>query len=482
MSLQKIHNLFRIIFILLLTGSCSSLFSQVEFSQNPVFGFSYQQDAQQLYPVVKLVQPGSPAFQSGVTAGDRIISLNGTSLSNLALTQIDALIKNSPSEKNTFEFARDNSANYQCTMTKANYITAEYQVFRYTIFLDAQNQPLFDPQNPCIYSTDNCQSGYGYYVYDDRQAFCGELENNNRKEGLYYYLDNGVPCYYLGAFKNNMYEGKGTLRCLSTNKEVMVITGDFIEGAATGQTVIRSGTGNLIYEGGISNWNFNGYGKYYAANGSVIEGTWLNGQPVNTNAGAPSKETPDNSGYSAEDIILADKYRSYGLTEEEIRKMINYLNTPTPVAENTQITSGNNSIDLSELTDWITSENDEMGYKLIESFDMSFSKYQYADCFTGGSDSKRKIFLIVEKNLKDFQLTTLNIEVAYGSNDIGNHDAADEADKHFPFDLILDSDRYLIYNCNVVVNEIHYATTYRWQLQSGDETSHVARVLVYAEK
>lgn len=459
---------------------CYLAFGQVEFPETPVFGFSYTIDADLQFPVVREVSPGSPAQLAGMERGDVLTTINGISLKGMQMEAIGTILKNQSWKHNTLKGNHENGVAFTVSMDKARMITAQYKAFRYTIFLDSLYHPIFDPASPCSYATDDCKNGYGYYVFDNTQAFFGELENNNLKDGLFYFLTNGKPCYYLGEFVQNQYDGKGTIQYVTNNNEVYLYTGDFARGSMNGQGELFNASHQLIYSGGFSNAEYNGYGKYFFPDGAVVEGLWEMGTFKGSGDGYASTEIPDNTGYTEEQIKEADILRKAGLTEAEIRKFFDYLNTPVPHSQEENAVATTSDTELQEVINQLNAENNAQGYTLRESFDVGFSRYQVANCFTSCSEYKRKIYMVIEGGLTDLQTTTLNVQYAYGSNDIGNHDLEEELDNHFPFIFTGYSQSYQIYNCNMITDDLHTACTYQWQVQSMDETLHYVHVLIYS--
>lgn len=471
----------KIIFLLCVSAFCLPLFGQVEISDKPVFGFSYMIDEVLEYPVIQKLSPGSPAIQSEMQSGDILLSINDHNLKGLPMEEVASVMQSAPWHNNLFFGRHTDGTTYRIQVSKARIISAEYKVYRYTIFLDSLYHPIYNPESPCSYGTDSCKNGYGYYVFDDTQAYYGELENNNMKAGLYYYLSGGKPCYYLGEFVNNQFHGKGTLHFINLKNEICTYIGDFANDKMHGEGILYDAANRIIYSGGFTDARFDGKGIYYYPDGTQLNGQWSMG--IFQGAGiTASAETPDNTGYSAEEIIIADKLRQAGLTETEIRKYFTYINTPTPKAETTGALAVNTNSELQGIIDQLNRDNNAEGFYLYESFDAGFSKYQVAQCFTRCSEQKRKIFLVVDGGLTGLQTTTLNVQYARKANDIWDHDAEDEADNHFPFLFYGYSDSYQIYNCNIVAGEIHTACSYEWQVNSADETTHYVHVFVYGGK
>ena len=447
--------------------------AQVIFSSKPVFGFAYQQETNDPFPVIKEVTLGSPAFLANLMVGDHLLRINNADLRDISTDALTAILRDAPQMQNVITVQHVDATKTEIKLNKANYITAEYESFRYTIFFDANSSPIYKEGENCLWTTTDCYNGYGYYVFDAYGAFYGEFENGNRKEGLYYHPVFGKPTYYLGEFLNNEYEGLGTLQYLSDDSIVRVYKGNFHNGAPFGQGEIHTADGRLEYTGGFNGWDYNGQGKYIFPDGTVKEGLWTNGQFADDIV-MPSTETPDNTGYTAEEIEKAYKCRKAGLTEKEIRNFIMELRNPyssdnSSSAGTTETLSG---IDY-ETSVW----NEVMknyGYGLLEEFDIGFSINEIGTCFTGCSTGQRRIMLLIP-HVYGIQVSDLYVVTSRLSGDI-----SDVNYEHFPFELISSDGDYTVYNCNIVASEIHSGCSYQWQVLSEDGTRRFVRVLVFA--
>ena len=80
---------------------------------------------------------------------------------------------------------------------------------------------------------------------------------------------------YIGEWKNNMREGKGTYYNPFTKDKY---EGEFKNGKAYGTGTLYYNNGD-IFKGQFKNWSKEGFGIYYYKNGDRYEGNFKNGNP-----------------------------------------------------------------------------------------------------------------------------------------------------------------------------------------------------------
>lgn len=348
------------------------------------------------------------------------------------------------------------------------------------------NKPVYKPDQPCIWG-DDCYNGFGYYAYSATEAFCGEFENGNRKEGLYYYVEKGKPFYYLGTFSNNEYSGKGTLAYLNDNNEQFIYTGDFVNGNLEGAGSIKNLNDGHIFTGNFKAGKKEGYGKETKADGTLIgEGQWMNGvyfsEKYKVYESTPGLSLEQEI-EKAEKNLLAEK-KADSLERAAIQAQINeYFAKQKPSATVAQTNSGSSSSVIDEVAESLKMNNDNNGRSLSESFDVGFSKYQNGPCFTGCSEYKRYIYILVEENIPGFNMTQLFVNEAPQRGDLPpNTPPREDPRNYFDWGNLGNVNGVNIFYQGINISEIHSGCTYEWELFSTDEKRHFAKILVFGAK
>jgi hypothetical protein len=337
----------QILLLLSLVISCTALHAQVTFNYTGVLGIAYGLDPASPFPIATNVTIGSPAFIAGIKPNDHLLKINDVSLSGIALDPLAEKFKIPMGVSIKILVEHEDKTQKEVVLKKAGFIAASYKIYNYQIFFDENKIPLSIPEQKCIWGND-CYNGFGYYVYDTKQAFYGEYENGSMKDGLYYYVNNGKPYYYIGEFLDNDYSGKGTLSYVSNAGNDCIHTGDFKNGEPNGKGKVTYANGKLVYEGGFKSWKYDGYGKL-TADGTVQEGQWKNGvfqdekKPIEDEYAGLSL---DQVLKKAEASLIAEKKADSLERAEDIRKMNAYLNTPTKSQLNPQAYSGTFSSNL----------------------------------------------------------------------------------------------------------------------------------------
>ncbi len=294
----------QILLSLVIAISCNILYAQVEHNTTGILGLGYKVDA--AGPMVESVTPGSPAYVAGVQKNDRLLKINDQSLAGITLEALTEKFKIPMGVNIKIVVEHEDKTQQEVVLKKAAFFSASYKIFRYMIFFDENNIPVCNPYKHCVWG-DDCYNGFGYYVYSSPEAFCGEFENGNRKEGLYYYVKNDKPYYYLGEFLNDEQTGKGTLTFPSDKNEPMIYTGDFLNANMEGTGSIKNLNNGNIFTGSFKAGKKEGYGKETTADGTIlIEGQWKNGvfqDPKNENL----KSTTETQ--SASDFPVGTKVR-----------------------------------------------------------------------------------------------------------------------------------------------------------------------------
>ena len=136
----------------------------------------------------------------------------------------------------------------------------------------------------------------GRYTFKNEESYDGEiLFDNFEGKGLYQYKD--FYYYYIGQFKKNLRDGKGTIYYANDNilyegdfvndkfegegiyywKNGEYYIGHFKNGLANGKGKLYYDKGNIKYEGDFVNDKFEGNGKYIYDNGYYYIGQFKNG-------------------------------------------------------------------------------------------------------------------------------------------------------------------------------------------------------------
>lgn len=474
----------RILLLLSLAVSYTTLLAQIEHNTTGILGLGYKIDA--AGPMAESVLPGSPAYVAGVQKNDRLLKINDQSLAGISIEALTEKFKIPMGVSIKILVEHEDKTQQEVVLKKAAYFSASYKVFRYMIFFDENNKPVYKPDQPCIWG-DDCYNGYGYYAYSATEAFCGEFENGNRKEGLYYYVENGKPFYYLGTFSNNKYSGNGTLTYPDDKNQTMVYTGDFVNGNPESVGSIKNLDDGHVFTGSFKAGKKEGYGKETKADGTLItEGQWKNGVFQNGN----NTLNEDWSGLSDEEIIkkaekalLAEK-NADSLERASIQAQLNeYYAKQKAAAAVAQTNSGSSSSAVDVVAESLKINNDNNGRSLYESFDVGISKYQSGQCFTGCSEYKRYIYVLVEENIPGFNMTQLFVNEAPQRGDLPpNISPRDDPKNYFDWGNLGNVNGINIFYQGINLSEIHSACTYQWELFSADEQKHYAKILVFGAK
>lgn len=491
------------IFLLLSFGLLSNLIlAQVEINNSGILGIGYIIDNAGGFPIAKNVLPGSPAFIAGVTGEDRLLKINDQSLSGITLEGLTEKFKVAPGASIKILLEHPDKTQQEVVLKKAGFISASYKVYKYMIFFDENKNAMSKPDSKCVWGFQDCYNGMGYYVYSPEEAFYGEYENGNRKDGLYYYIVDGKPSYYLGEFVNNKFSGKGTWSYTSNAGVHYVYSGNLSNGEFNGYGKKTDANGKLVYEGFFKNGLYEGYGILTANEGSKKEGRFLRGDYIGPMPG----ETLDSYDPGLDDYEESDQSdypKVYDSEIEEITKKAVAYNRAKALADslemaaimaksnkylddlhqqalqqaaanNSQSSSGSSSssstLDFAAAQYLQLSQSD--GWFLKESFDVNFARNSIGSCFTSCSERVRSIFVFVEDNVS-CTVTAMDVSLVQRSNDIR------DLEKHpVPFNKIDVVDGIAIFNCQVTSPEVRSGCSYNWGIVSDDPTSHRAKVLV----
>ncbi len=513
----------RILLVLVIGIPSNFLFAQVEFNYKGVLGINYMIDAVGGFPIIANALPGSPAFLAGVKNNDRLLKINDVSLSGITAEALAEkfIIAMGVSIKILVE--HDDKTQQEMVLKKVGYIAASYKNYKYLIFFDENKNTLSKPNDNWVYYSFDGTNGIGYYVYSPTQAFYGVFEDQLRTDGLFYYVDKGKQYYYLGEFKddkysgkgtnyyttatgddylytggflnglqngfgeiknangklvysgelvNGNYTGKGTLSYTASNGKGYVYTGDFLNSKANGTGKTTDATGKMVYEGGYKDWQYHGTGIQYADDGYVLcRGQWINDEyQIDYNNPKYNGLTAEQK---AEEIKTSEAYRRAGVSEKLIAGMNAFLNAPSAGPSYSQTNSGSSSSALDNAAASITASQQQDGWALYESFDVSFSQYSVGSCFTSCSEKERDIYIIAEET-SSLRVSDLVVSYVQRSSDISDH-------QHLtaPFQKHSSQNGIAVYGNSVQVVEIKSACSYHWTISSGDATKHKARILVF---
>jgi hypothetical protein len=185
----------------------------------------------------------------------------------------------------------------------------KYQFFFSFLIIHLLSNSIF---SQCIQG--DCLNGIGKYQYANGGVYEGSFKNGLENGQGKLIFSSGAR--YEGEFYNGKKNGKGVY--YYTNGEVQ--DGDFVNGEFRYGTIklpsgdkyigavsngLFNGKGTYIwsdgdkYEGDFVNGKFHGSGKKTLANGSVIEGTWANGnltqkkEEINSNTLTNNQSTPN---------------------------------------------------------------------------------------------------------------------------------------------------------------------------------------------
>ncbi len=462
----------QILLLLSFAICCNLLFAQVTFNYTGILGIEYKLDQAGGFPIVPSTIVGGPAYLAGIKADDRMLKINDQTLSGITLDALTEKFKIPMGVSIKILVEHEDKTQQEVVLKKAGFISASYKVYKYMICFDENKKPLTKDDGWVYYSNDGL-NGIGYYVYDATSAFYGEFENGNRKEGLYYYVENGKPEYYLGEFVNNKYSGKGMLSYTVEGKD-FTYTGDFMNGMLEGTGVIKELSDGSIFTGSFKAGQKEGYGKETAANGSLIsEGQWVNGVLQNPSVSSVNYNDLKYAGYTPEQIKEDQAYRRAGLTEIEIEKMNAFLNSKSSAPSYSQNNSGSSSSAFENEAASITASQQQSGWQLYESFDVSFSQYSIGTCFTSCSEHERDIYIIAEE-ASGLRVSDLLVSYAQRSSDISDYQHLTS-----PFEKHSSQNGIAVYGHSVKMSEINSGCTYQWTVSSGDATTHRARILVF---
>ena len=107
----------------------------------------------------------------------------------------------------------------------------------------------------------------------NKDEYLGQVDKNGNKngKGCIIYNNNQIVKYYIGFFKNNQRDGKGTL--YDENWKI-IYTGDFKNDKKDGFGIMYNKKNK--YSGYFSNDKANGKGVHYLSDDSIYEGNFLN--------------------------------------------------------------------------------------------------------------------------------------------------------------------------------------------------------------
>lgn len=128
--------------------------------------------------------------------------------------------------------------------------------------------------------------------------------NNHKKEGFGIQFGASSEIIYSGNFKNDKYNGEGTLYF----PEGGMVQGSFENGKVCGFAVEFDSDGCKIYEGEFENNIYNGKGCKYLKTGAYYEGKFENGSPVGELIGYDS-----NGMMTYKGNIVNDRYNGKGI-------------------------------------------------------------------------------------------------------------------------------------------------------------------------
>ena len=149
----------------------------------------------------------------------------------------------------------------------------------------------------------------GRYIWDDGKYYIGEFKNNlPNGKGTKYHKNGKIE--YEGDFINGKFEGKGKFIYYDDHYFI----GQFKSGLRNGQGAKYYPNGNIQAEGNYINNQLEGYGKYYWEDGGYDIGQWRNGLMY-----GKGKEYYSNGKIKYEGEYLNDKREGKGklIYEEE---------------------------------------------------------------------------------------------------------------------------------------------------------------------
>ncbi len=473
----------QILLSLVIAISSNILYAQVEHNTTGVLGLGYKVDA--AGPMVESVTPGSPAYVADVQKNDRLLKINDQSLAGITLEALTEKFKIPMGVSIKIVVEHEDKTQQEVVLKKAAFFSVSYKIFRYMIFFDENNKPVYKPDQPCIWG-DDCYNGYGYYAYSANEAFCGEFENGKRKEGLYYYVENGKPCYYLGAFSNNEYTGKGTLTYANSPTEHFMYTGDFLNGNSEGTGSIKNLNDGHIFTGSFKAGKKEGYGKETTADGiKIIEGQWKSGvfqDGENTLYEDWSGLSIEEQVKKAEKALLAEKKTDSLARAAAQAELKAYYDKQQPSSYVQQTSSDYSPPAIDVVARAWEINKTSKGYALYESFDVGFSKYQSGSCFTGCKDSKRDIYILVEDNIPGFNMTKLYANEVPNPHDIPPNIAPRDNPANYADWGKLGNHKGIDTYFMSISKEAYSACTYQWELFSTDDKRHFVKILVFGAK
>lgn len=157
----------------------------------------------------------------------------------------------------------------------------------------------------------NMYNGFGmlrYYVDDESHAvqptvYEGYWKNNNRKgKGKLNFNDGS---YYIGNFDFDNMHGKGVYYYSNGD----MYKGEFLNGMIEGYGEHYDNNDCIIYEGNFLDGVYNGYGKLYYLNELIYEGQFLNGQFNNNDNNNINYRERSNAFY--EDVTASEITSQY---------------------------------------------------------------------------------------------------------------------------------------------------------------------------
>ena len=462
-----------LLLLLSLVISCTTLHAQVEFNFTGILGIAYKLDPESGIPFVNNVVLGSPAYLAGIAADDRLLKINDQSLSGIGLDAVAEKFKIAMGVTIKILVEHSDKTQQEVMLKKAGYISASYKNYKYQIFFDENKNALSKPGQEWVLWTGDGSSGIGYYVYDPSNVFYGEFENRKPKEGLFYLLENGKPNYYLGEFLNGEYSGKG-IKAFNdkTTKKDRIYNGDFLNGLPNGYAEIKETDGTVAYTGFLKEGKYEGYGKGYYY-GKLEEGFWQNGVYFHPwPAGVPHYNPVTE--WQQYNEVLQNENKEF---EKELAilnvKADAYLAQNSTQTYTPQVSSGISSSALDNAAAAVTASEQQDGWALYESFDVSFSQYSVGSCFTSCSEHERDIYIIAEET-PSLSVSDLVVSYVQRSSDISDY-------QHLtaPFQKHSSQNGIAVYGNSVQILEVKSACSYKWTISSGDATNHKARVLVF---
>ncbi len=466
----------RILPLLSFVTCCNLVFAQVEFNTTGILGIAYKIDPAGGFPIAESAMLGSPAYLAGIKSNDRMLKINDVSLSGITADALTEKFKIPMGVNIKILVEHEDKTQQEVVMKKAGFITASYKAYKYMIFFDEHKTPLTNDDGWIYYSNDGV-NGYVYHVYDATSAFFGEFENSHRKEGLYYYVEDGMPCYYLGEFLNNEYSGKGEVRYFVDGDE-FIYTGDYKNGLTNGIGSIKNVKDGHIFTGIFKAGKREGYGKETTADGTlIVEGQWKQGvfqEPAATkSANGYPKVVRD------EDLVAPIVVDEAAWKDSIMKKLDTFWEDfdkgvkEQEAAKGYQNNSGSSSSALDDAAAAIVASQKQKGWLVNESFNVGFASGSPGQCSASCSESYRKILVLVEDNISSFKISDIEVSLVRRSNDIEDHEF-----NKVSFDRLASENGITLYGVNINVPEVRSGCSYIWTINSGDSQARTAKIIV----